>query len=334
MKSEDVESTRRTLPSTEDVNPASVGIDEKSARDIVRTMHDEDGAAWRALEPAGDVIAAVVDTVAETFRVGGRLVYVGAGTSGRLGILDAAECPPTFGVDPDLVVGVIAGGEVALRRAVEGAEDDPQAGARAVADLGVGRRDVVCGIAASGSTPFVRGAILESRERGATTALITSNTRLDDTVLLDAIDHCVTLAVGPEMIAGSTRMKSGTAAKMALNRITTAAMIRHGKVHDNLMVDVVATNAKLRRRACHLVRRIGGVDEERATALLQEAGGSVKVALVVFAKGIGPSAARKLLSRHDGHLRSALESVVEDASSEPSRRPSSGPGGGDPGKFP
>jgi N-acetylmuramic acid 6-phosphate etherase len=295
------------VPSTEEVNPASVGIDAKSSRDIVRAMHEEDGVAWRALEPALDAIAAVVDAVAEAFRRGGRLIYVGAGTSGRLGVLDASECPPTFGVDPNLVVGVIAGGDIALRRAVEGAEDNPQAGATSIADLIVGEKDVVCGIAASGSTPFVRGAILESRRRRATTAFITSNTRLDDRALLEAIDHRITLAVGPEIIAGSTRMKCGTATKMALNQITTAAMVLRGKVYDNLMVDVVASNAKLRRRARRLVCRIGAVDEARAAALLEEAGGSVKVALVVHAHRLDAPAARQLLERCDGRLRQALE---------------------------
>ena len=294
-------------PPTEDVNPASLGIDRKSARQIVETIHREDLVAWRALDGALDAIESVASAVERAFRAGGRLIYVGAGTSGRLGVLDASECPPTFGADPSMVIGIIAGGEDALRLAVEGAEDDAGAGARAVQDSVVGESDVVCGIAASGSTPFVRGALLESRIRGATTALVTSNTRLQDRELLGAVDQLVCLATGAEIVAGSTRMKSGTATKMALNMITTTAMIRLGKVHDNLMVDLRASNRKLRARAVRLVERVAGVGSQRARQLLDSAG-DVKTAIVMHVRGLAPPEARAELQRVHGHLRSAIES--------------------------
>jgi N-acetylmuramic acid 6-phosphate etherase len=294
------------LPSTEEVNPVSVGIDALPAREVVALIHEEDLAAWKAIDGALDALAALVEAVVAAFRRGGRLIYVGAGTSGRLGVLDSAECPPTFGVPPDLVQGIIAGGDRALRRAVEGAEDALEDGAQAIARAGVGRRDVVCGIAASGSTPFVRGALLEARRRGATTALVTSNVHLAEEDVASFAGHRITLAVGPEVIAGSTRMKSGTATKMALNILTTAAMVRWGKVHDNLMVDLVPANAKLRRRAVALVARLAQVDAPRARELLDLAGGRVKVAVVMGRRGLSAEAAERELARADDFLRRAL----------------------------
>jgi len=297
---------RASLPSTEESNPATARLDELDARGIVAAMHTADLDAWRALEPALDRIAAVVDATAAAFRRGGRLIWVGAGTSGRLGVLDASECPPTFGVDPSRVVGVIAGGDRALREAIEGAEDRVDEGVAAIAALDVAAADIVGGIAASGTTPFVRGALVEARRRGAVTVLITSNERLDDGAVLAVVDHRITLAVGPEVIAGSTRLKCGTATKMALNAISTAAMVRCGRVFGNRMVDLVATNAKLRRRSRRLVAELAGVDEERAAEYLEAAGGEVKVAILCACRGLDVATAQSALARADGVLRRAL----------------------------
>lgn len=297
------------LPSTELPNPASVGIDSLSTRDVLGVIHGEDRRAWEAIEPALDSLAELIDDVVRAFRGGGRLLYFGAGTSGRLGVLDASECPPTFGVPPELVVGRIAGGDGALRDSVEGAEDDVDAGRAEAADAGVGARDVVCGIAASGTTPFVQGALREARDRGAVTALLHCNPRLRVGSDGCEVDHAILLDVGPEVVAGSTRLKSGTATKMALNMITTTAMIRRGKVFDNLMVDVQPTNRKLVRRATRLVARLGEVSEEEAHRLLAEAGREVKVAIVMARAAVDADVARKHLRARDDSLRETLRSV-------------------------
>lgn len=303
---------REALP-TEARNPSSAGIDRLTAREVVAVVHREDRRAWEAVGKALDSISLLVERVVEAFRRGGRLIYVGAGSSGRLGVLDAAECPPTFGVEPELVVGVIAGGDGALRRSVEGAEDFPGDGARAVRDLGVGERDVVCGIATSGTTPFVMGALEEARRRNAATALIACNPlhgsappgaaspgRSGDILRVE-------LLVGPEVIAGSTRMKGGTATKMVLNMITTAAMVRWGKVYDNLMVDLRPVNQKLLFRAIGLIERVGGVDRDRAAELLRDAGHSVKVAIVMARRGVSRKEASRLLLQEGGFLRPVIE---------------------------
>ncbi|HLU49348.1 MAG TPA: N-acetylmuramic acid 6-phosphate etherase, partial [Planctomycetota bacterium] len=237
-----------------------------------------------------------------------------AGTSGRLGVLDAAECPPTFGLDPGRVVAIIAGGDRAFVRAVEGAEDSTDDGARAIEDARACDRDIVCGIAASGTTPFVRAALRKAKSLGATSALLHSNSRLarED---LEEVDHPILLDVGPEVVAGSTRMKCGTATKLAVQMLTTAAMIRAGKVYDNLMVDVVPTNRKLERRACLLVSRLARVDEGRALELLAAADWRVKVAVVLELAKTDAREAKRLLDENDGHLRRALRAagVAEDA---------------------
>lgn len=295
------------LPSTEERSDASRGIDERSAAEIVAIMHAEDRRAWECVEAANPVIAKLIDASFEAFRSGGRLIYAGAGTSGRLGVLDASECPPTFGVSPDLVVGVIAGGDEALRRAIEGAEDSTDDGRAAMRDLEVSSRDVVCGIAASGSTPFVLGTLEAAKAARATTGLVTSNTRLDRSTVETLVDHLVTLDVGPEIIAGSTRMKCGTATKLVLNRISTGAMIRFGKVYDNLMVDVVATNAKLERRARRLVATLTGASPSEIDAALEAAEGSVKRAVVALCRGLDAAGADAALERAEGFLRKALE---------------------------
>ena len=303
------------LPSTEFENPLSQGLDSKTAREIVGIIHDEDRKAWEALDSELGTIAAVVDAVAGAFERGRRLIYLGAGTSGRLGVLDASECPPTFGVDPGLVEGFIAGGDGALREAVEGAEDSVEGGALLVSDALVGEGDVVCGISASGRTPFVAGALEEARGRGAVTVLVAADGGLREAAEPPPWDHLVILDAGPECVAGSTRMKAGTATKMALNMITTGAMVRWGKVYDNLMVDLVAGNTKLVDRARRIVEQLGEVDSREALKLLELAEGGVKLAVLMARKDIGPDRARALLGVHKGHLRPALEENLDSGSS-------------------
>ncbi len=292
---------------TEARHPLSAGIDSKSALEICKLMHSVDREAWEAVGRATAEIARCVDGIVASFRRSGRLLYVGAGTSGRLGVLDASECPPTFGVDPGLVHGEIAGGDAALRSSIEEAEDSPERGARVVHDFGAESCDFVCGIAVSGRTPFVRGAIEAARTLGSATALITCNPGWQATGWQRVPDLAVVLDVGPEVIAGSSRLKAGTATKMALNMMTTAAMIRWGKVYDNLMVDLTPVNAKLRERAVRLVRTIAGVDDETALRLLKECDWNVKVATVMAQSGLTVGDASHRLREHDGQLRSALE---------------------------
>ncbi|MBN1441895.1 MAG: N-acetylmuramic acid 6-phosphate etherase [Planctomycetes bacterium] len=295
-----------SFPPTEERNPASSGIDALDARAILDIIHREDLRAWEACGSALEALAALVDDVVEAFRASGRLIYVGAGTSGRLGVLDASECPPTFGVSRRLVHGIIAGGDRALRESVEEAEDSLEQGALAVREAEVDGRDVVCAIAASGTTPFVWGAIEEAARRRAATALVHCHPRLAEVRATAAVKHLILLPVGPEVVAGSTRMKSGTATKMVLNQITTAAMIRWGKVYDNLMVDVKPTNAKLRRRAARMVSRLASVEAAAAEDLLRRAGGDVKTAVVMGRAGVSPERAREVLARRQGLLRAAL----------------------------
>jgi len=295
------------VPSTEQPNPASSGIDIKSSQEIVEIIHGEDLRAWKTVGDALEVIASVVDQVVESFRQGGRMVYVGAGTSGRLGLLDAVECPPTFGVEPDRVCAILAGGDAAVHRAVEGAEDSVEEGRARVGAAGIRSRDVVCGIAASGTTPFVWGALEEADIRDATTVLVTCNPGWGAHPKAEVVDFVIAIPVGPEIVAGSSRMKAGTATKMVLNMISTAAMIRWGKVYDNLMVDVRPINKKLQRRALGLVSAIAGVDLRKAQDLLKASGGDVKTAVVVARSGVDVARAREILERHGGVLRRALE---------------------------
>jgi N-acetylmuramic acid 6-phosphate etherase len=286
---------------TERVNPQTRDLDTLGVPDLVALLAREQADAVRAVERAAPALARAVEAIVAAFEHGGKLHYVGAGTSGRLAMLDAAECPPTFGTPPSLVVAHIAGGADALVRAVENAEDDAGAGAAEMA--GVDPRDVVVGISASGGAPYVVAALAAARARGARTVGIAS---VADSPLVRDADLAIVLETGAEPIAGSTRLKAGTAQKLALNTLSTAAMVRMGRVYDNLMVDVVATNAKLRVRALRLVRTIAGVDEARARTLLDAAQGHVKVAVVMDRRGVSASDARALLAENGGFLRPLL----------------------------
>jgi N-acetylmuramic acid 6-phosphate etherase len=287
---------------TERRNPRTTGIDVCSTLEIVEMMNAEDSKVPEAVYAARHDIARLIDLVVEAFRAGGRLVYVGAGTSGRLGVIDAAECPPTFGSDSRMVVGVIAGGSAALQRSQEGAEDDEPAGRRAIDDLHVSRQDVVVGIAASGTTPFVGAAVGRAQAVGARTALVTCTA--PPATLRESCDVIVEVPVGPEILTGSTRLKAGTATKLVLNSITTGAMIRLGKAYGNLMVDLTASSAKLRDRGERIVMEICGVDRTAARAAVDAAGGSVKLAIVMVRRTVTAEEGRRLLAEAKGVVRS------------------------------
>lgn len=289
-------------PLTEANNPATVEIDRLSAREVVALINAEDARVVPAVAAVGDAIAEVAERAVAGMRRGGRLIYAGAGTSGRLGVLDAAECPPTYSTSPELVVGLIAGGAPALTRAVEAVEDDPANGARDIAAAGVGPDDTVVGIAASGRTPYVLGAVAEARRRGAYTAGVTCS---HPSPLSDAVDTVIAPLVGPEVIAGSTRMKAGTAQKLVLNSISTTVMVRLGKTYGNLMVDLQPLNEKLRRRSVSILAAISGMPPEAAAAALAEAG-DLKTALVMALAGVGPEEARARLGASGGHVRAAV----------------------------
>jgi N-acetylmuramic acid 6-phosphate etherase len=288
---------------TERANPRARRLDRLSAPDLVASITREDRRAAAAVAAVRRPLARAVELVAAALRTGGRLVYVGAGTSGRLGVLDAAECPPTFGVPRGRVVGVIAGGRRALTRAVEGAEDRPRDGARAMARLGVGSRDVVCAICASGVTPFTVGALRAARRRGARTLAVTC---APSPRLRRLAGIVVAPRVGPEVVAGSTRMKAGLATKMVLHTLTTGAMVRVGKVYRNLMVDVRPTNAKLRARAIRIVAALTGLAPPAARRLLYAAGDRCKVAVLMHHRGLRADAARRLLRAEGDNLGAAL----------------------------
>jgi N-acetylmuramic acid 6-phosphate etherase len=288
---------------TEARNPASERIDSLDAAGIVTLMAAEDARALDAVRAERRSIARAIDRVAEAFRNGGRLIYVGAGTSGRLGVLDASECPPTFGTDPGLVVGVIAGGDRALRHSVEDAEDRPESGAEAIDALMVTAADVVVGIATSGRTPFVLGAMDRARERGSTTIGLACNR---PSLLEEHVELLIAPVVGPEVIAGSTRLKAGTATKLVLNMISTGAMVRIGKTYGNRMIDLGPLNEKLRRRSRRIVREVASVSDDEARRLLNEAGGRLKLALVMALAGVSAEGAARLLNQHSGQVREAL----------------------------
>jgi N-acetylmuramic acid 6-phosphate etherase len=281
----------------------SMQLDSMRVADAVARMNAQDEVAVRAVAAVrGDVVRAIELVVAALSR-GGRLIYVGAGTSGRLGVLDAAECPPTFRTDPQMVQGIIAGGEAAMFRSQEGAEDSADGGAKAIDEKNIGSNDVVIGIAAGGTTPFVHGALRRAAERGAKTVFLTCVAPIPDE---PKVDFVIRPLVGPEVLTGSTRLKAGTATKLVLNQITTVSMVRLGKCYENLMVDLRATNAKLWDRGARIIRTLTGLDRDEATALLRRADGHVKLAIVMYRKNVDLDVAQQILTRARGHLRSAL----------------------------
>jgi N-acetylmuramic acid 6-phosphate etherase len=293
------------LPTTERVNPRTENLDRLPTAEMLARINDEDATVPAAVQTQLPQIARVVDAAAAALRRGGRLIYVGAGTSGRLGILDASECLPTFGVSPEQVFGIIAGGERALTRSIEGAEDDRAAGEAAMDAAGVGPNDVVVGISASGGAPYVRGAVKRAKARGAMTAGI-ANT--PNAPLSESVDIAIEAVTGPEVIAGSTRLKAGTAQKMILNMISTGTMIRIGKTYGNRMVDVQATNRKLVGRARRLLQEIGQVEsDENADELLHAAGGSVKTAIVMARLDLPACEAAALLSDAGDFLSTVID---------------------------
>jgi N-acetylmuramic acid 6-phosphate etherase len=289
---------------TERRNPRTVAIDVASPQELVDLIAAEDATVPGAVAAARVDIAAALELVEASFRAGGRLFYVGAGTSGRLGILDATECPPTFGTMPEMVQGIIAGGAPAIVRSVEGAEDDPNAAIAEIDARRVEARDTVVGIAASGTTPYVRAALGRAQTHGARTVLVTCSE--PPAVLRDTCDVCIVVRTGPEVVTGSTRMKAGTATKLVLNTLTTGAMIRLGKTYGNLMVDLRATNAKLVDRGERIVMEVSGVGREKARAAIDGAGGSVRTAIIMAKQGVGREQAESLLAEHDNHLRSII----------------------------
>ena len=290
-------------PATEQANPNSRRIDKLPTIDMLALINQEDAKVALAIEKTLPKIASAVDMIAAAIQNKGRLFYVGAGTSGRLGILDAVECVPTFSTPPDLVQGIIAGGRPALTQAVEGAEDHPMHGKRDLMAHHLTRRDVVCGIAASGRTPYVVGALTYAQSINAKTIAISCSLSAP---VLEMADLGIGVDVGPEVIAGSTRMKSGTAQKMILNMLSTGAMIKLGKVHGNLMVDLKVTNQKLAERACRLVMRLTDLDESAASKLLSQANREVKTAVVMHHRQVSDMEARKLLQKAGGFLGPAI----------------------------
>ena len=288
---------------TEGRNPASQHIDELATDAMLRVINNEDKKVALAVEAIVPQIAQAVDAIVAAFAQGGRLVYCGAGTSGRLGILDASECPPTFGTPRGQVIGLIAGGHQAILQAVENAEDNREQGAQDLRDIQFSGRDVLVGIAASGRTPYVLGALAYARSLGATTAALSCNPH---SPMAQAADIALTPVVGPEVVTGSSRMKAGTAQKLVLNMLTTGAMIRSGKVYGNLMVDVEATNQKLVQRQINIVMQATECDEASARQALTACGGHCKTAILMGLTGVDADEARARLAAHQGFIRQAL----------------------------
>ncbi len=294
---------------TEMVNPETQNIDRCSTLEMVELVNRQDALVAGAVAAQKAEIAQAVDLISGCLARGGRLIYLGAGTSGRLGVLDASECLPTFGVDPEMVQGHIAGGDIALRHPVEGCEDDEEAGIRLVDQLEVGPDDAVVGITASGRTPYVLAGLRRARERGGVPIGLCTNphSRLEEGCQL-----AIAPLVRPEAIPGATRTKAGTAQQMGLHMLSTCAMVKLGKVYGNLMVDLRASNHKLVDRAQRLIIHATGVDRDRAKALLEEAGGHVKLAILLEKSGLEAAKAKALLDRHGGHLAQAIENAREE----------------------
>lgn len=288
---------------TESVNPATTNIDALSSLEIVQLINAEDAKVATAVAAQAERIATAIDWITTALSGGGRLIYIGAGTSGRLGVLDASECPPTFNTDPRQVVGLIAGGPVALTRAVEGAEDSPEQAVSDLQQVGLTRGDCLVGIATSGRTPYVIGGLEYAQQRQIPTVGVTCNA---DAQLSASCDLVIAPVVGPEVINGSTRMKAGTATKMVLNMLTTGAMVRLGKTYGNFMVDLRATNSKLVARSQRIVAQLTDLDEPSAAALLGECDGEVKTAIVMQRRQVDAAQARRLLSAAGGHLRRVI----------------------------
>ncbi|MFI7639835.1 N-acetylmuramic acid 6-phosphate etherase [Nonomuraea sp. NPDC049400] len=289
--------------STEQSDPRYSQIDRLPTEQIARLMNQADAAVPAAVAVAIPAISAAIDAISARMADGGRLLYVGAGTSGRLAVLDASECPPTFGTDPSLVQGVIAGGPDALTRSVEGAEDDADAGAAALKDLAVGPLDSVVGVSASGRAPFVLGALAEASARGALTVGLSCN---DGAPLSAAAEHAIEVVVGPEVVTGSTRLKAGTAQKLVLNMISTISMVKLGRTYGNKMIEMSAMNNKLAGRALRMVSDITGADHATAEAALDAAGGQAKIAVLMIQHGLDADGARALLESHGERLSDAL----------------------------
>ena len=289
---------------TEQRNPNSMNVDSLSALEIVRLMNEEDKQVPVTIEKCLPQIAQAVECIVAAFQQGGRLVYIGAGTSGRLGVLDASECPPTFGVSPEMVKGIIAGGERALRHPIEGAEDSKK---QAVVDLQTiqfSSKDVLVGIAASGRTPYVIGALEYAKRLGSVTVSIASN---PNSAMANIVDIAIDTVVGPEVLTGSSRLKSGTAQKLVLNMLTTASMILMGKCYQNLMVDVQASNEKLKARAIRIVMQATDCDKALAEETLKQADQNAKLAIMMILSGLDRAQAEALLEKHQGKLQLALE---------------------------
>ena len=288
---------------TEQRNPNSMQLDSLSAQELVALINREDQQVALAVEKCLPQIALAVEKIVAAFECGGRLVYVGAGTSGRLGVLDASECPPTYGVKPEMVVGLIAGGDHALRHPIEGAEDNVQQGQADLEEIDFSARDVLVGIAASGRTPYVLGALNYAKQLGATTVSIASNPK---SKMAEVADIAIETVVGPEVLTGSSRMKSGTVQKLVLNMLTTASMVLIGKCYQNLMVDVQASNEKLKARALKIVMEATECDNETAANVLAKANGQVKLAILMQLSGLDALEAQSLLDKSNGKLRQAL----------------------------
>jgi N-acetylmuramic acid 6-phosphate etherase len=302
-----VRSKWQSLP-TEQINPATLGIDKLPADDVVEMMLSEDRKMLAAVQKEKDRIAVGVDILTQALRKNGRIIFVGAGTSGRLGVLESAEMPPTFGTSPDLVLAIMAGGKSAVLRAREGVEDNYEEGARSINRLNPTRRDVVIGVSASGMTQFVRGALTKARRAGSKIIFVTCD---PSTELQTFVDLTIALAVGPEVIAGSTRLKAGTATKMVLNMLTTAAMIRTGKTYGNLMVDVQMGSEKLRDRARRIIAIVTGLEYDEADKLLRRAHWDVKAAIVMQKSGLTYNQALKRLRKAHDFVRDAIGEDVE-----------------------
>ena len=302
---------------TEQLNPHTRGLDRKSTIEIVRAMNREDARVAVAVKRALPQIARAVDAIVEAFESGGRLIYVGAGTSGRLAVLDASECPPTFGTPPRMVQALIAGGERAIRHAVEGAEDSAVNGGRDVKHARISGHDAVVGVAASGSTPYVLGALQQAQRHGAVTVGVTSNA---GSALAKQAQIAIVVETGPEAVAGSTRLKAGTAQKMVLNMLSTASMVRIGRVYENWMVGVALTNEKLNRRGARILEQAAAVSPSVARHALRRAGHNLPSALVMLKSGVDVSEARKRLASAGGNVRKALEMPVVKAKRKSKRR--------------